>query len=126
MKPSIVWFRDDLRVRDNPALRAAVDDGAAVALFVLDEESPGIRPHGGAARWWLHHSLVALRKDLDALGIPLLLRRGPASDVVRARRYSMLFHRCPGALSARRERGTFKAPIRAVRDAACGAFSGTP
>ncbi|MFK0006454.1 cryptochrome/photolyase family protein [Paenarthrobacter sp. NPDC090520] len=83
MKPSIVWFRDDLRVRDHPALRAAVDDGAAVALFVLDEESPGIRPHGGAARWWLHHSLTALREDLDALGIPLLLRRGPAAEIVR-------------------------------------------
>ncbi|MBN9131375.1 MAG: deoxyribodipyrimidine photo-lyase [Paenarthrobacter ureafaciens] len=83
MKPSIVWFRDDLRVRDNPALRAAVDDGAAVALYVLDEESPGIRPHGGAAKWWLHHSLLALREDLDALGIPLLLRRGPAAEVVQ-------------------------------------------
>lgn len=83
VKPSIVWFRDDLRVADNPALRAAVDDGAAVALYVLDEESPGIRPHGGAARWWLHHSLASLRGDLDALGIPLLLRRGPAADVVQ-------------------------------------------
>ncbi|WP_120520997.1 cryptochrome/photolyase family protein [Arthrobacter celericrescens] len=83
MKPSIVWFRDDLRVRDNPALRAAVDDGAAVAIYVLDEESPGIRPYGGAARWWLHHSLAALREELEALGIPLLLRRGPAADIVR-------------------------------------------
>ncbi|MEO3940465.1 deoxyribodipyrimidine photo-lyase [Paenarthrobacter nicotinovorans] len=83
MKPSIVWFRDDLRVADNPALRAAVDDGEAVALFVLDEESPGIRAHGGAARWWLHHSLTALREDLDKLGIPLLLRRGPAADIVQ-------------------------------------------
>ncbi|MDR6687402.1 deoxyribodipyrimidine photo-lyase [Arthrobacter sp. 1088] len=83
MRPSIVWFRDDLRVRDNPALRAAVDDGAAVALYVLDEESPGIRPHGGAARWWLHHSLAALKDNLAALGIPLLLRRGPAAAVVQ-------------------------------------------
>jgi len=83
VKPSIVWFRDDLRVKDHPALRAAVDDGAAVALYVLDEESPGIRPHGGAAKWWLHHSLAALREELGALGIPLLLRRGPAEDVVR-------------------------------------------
>lgn len=83
LRPSIVWFRDDLRVRDNPALRAAVDDGAAVALYVLDEESPGIRPPGGAARWWLHHSLAALRDDLAALGIPLLLRRGPAAAVVQ-------------------------------------------
>ena len=83
MKPSIVWIRDDLRVRDNPALRAAVDDGAAVALYVLDEESTGVRPHGGAARWWLHHSLTALREDLAALGIPLLLRRGPAAPVLQ-------------------------------------------
>ncbi len=83
MKPSIVWFRDDLRVADNPALRAAVDDGAAVALYVLDEESAGLRPHGGASRWWLHHSLLALRAELDKLGIPLVLRRGRAFEVVQ-------------------------------------------
>lgn len=82
MKPSIVWFRDDLRVSDNPALRAAVASGSAVALYVLDEESAGIRPLGGAALWWLHHSLTALKAELDALGIPLLLRRGPAAVVV--------------------------------------------
>ena len=49
--PSIVWFRDDLRLADNPALRAAVErDEPIIALFVLDEESPGVRPLGGAAR----------------------------------------------------------------------------
>lgn len=83
MKPALVWFRDDLRVTDNPALRAATDDGAAVALYVLDGESPGIRPLGGASRWWLHHSLLALREDLAALGVPLLLRRGPAPEIIK-------------------------------------------
>jgi deoxyribodipyrimidine photo-lyase len=82
VKPSIVWLRDDLRTADNPALRAAADDGAAVALYVLDEESPGIRPLGGASRWWLHHSLITLRDDLASLGVPLVLRRGPAAEVV--------------------------------------------
>ncbi|GAA3673744.1 deoxyribodipyrimidine photo-lyase [Arthrobacter ginkgonis] len=82
MKPSLVWFRDDLRVRDNPALLAAVADGAAVGLFVLDEASPGVRPLGGAAKWWLHHGLEDLRGALAGLGIPLLLRRGPAAEVV--------------------------------------------
>ena len=82
---SVVWFRDDLRVGDNPALSAAVDDGLpVVALFVLDEESPGIRPLGGAARWWLHRSLEALAASLAELGIPLMLRRGPAVAEVRA------------------------------------------
>ncbi|WP_109209137.1 MULTISPECIES: deoxyribodipyrimidine photo-lyase [Microbacterium] len=82
--PSIVWFRDDLRLADNPALRAAIDRGEPViALYVLDEESPGIRPIGGAARWWLHHSLVSLGERLEERGAALVLRRGPADRVVR-------------------------------------------
>lgn len=82
--PSIVWFRDDLRLADNPALRAALDRGAPViGLYVLDEESPGIRPLGGAARWWLHHSLASLAERLSERGSTLVLRRGPAEHVVR-------------------------------------------
>lgn len=81
---SIVWFRDDLRVTDNPALTTAAHRGAdIIAVYVLDEASPGIRPLGGAARWWLHHSLASLRADLEALGIPLVLRRGEAARVIR-------------------------------------------
>ncbi|KQZ24971.1 cryptochrome/photolyase family protein [Microbacterium sp. Root553] len=82
--PSIVWLRDDLRLADNPALRAAIDrDEPIVVLYVLDEESPGIRPFGGAARWWLHHSLASLSGRLQDLGATLTLRRGPAERVVR-------------------------------------------
>jgi deoxyribodipyrimidine photo-lyase len=81
---SLVWLRDDLRIADNPALRAAVDRGEPfVVLFVLDEESRGIRPLGGAARWWLHHSLQSLSEHIDDLGGTLVLRRGPAVAVVR-------------------------------------------
>lgn len=82
--PSIVWFRDDLRLADNPALRAALDRGEPViGLYVLDEESPGIRPLGGAARWWLHHSLASLAEQLRERGSTLVLRRGPAEHAVR-------------------------------------------
>ncbi|MBD2765913.1 deoxyribodipyrimidine photo-lyase [Kocuria sp. cx-455] len=86
---TVVWFRDDLRVTDHPALHHAVEGGEpVVCLYVLDEESQGIRPLGGAAKWWLHHSLTSLATDLADLGAPLTLRRGPAqevvSDVVRA------------------------------------------
>jgi deoxyribodipyrimidine photo-lyase len=82
--PSLVWFRDDLRLADNPALRAAIDRGEPViALYVLDEESPGIRPLGGAARWWLHRSLASLDERLRERGGALVLRRGPAARVVR-------------------------------------------
>ncbi len=82
--PTVVWFRDDLRVADNPALSFAVERGEPVAaVFVLDEVSPGIRALGGASKWWLQESLSALRRSLAALGIPLILRSGPAADVIR-------------------------------------------
>jgi deoxyribodipyrimidine photo-lyase len=83
--PSIVWFRDDLRIADHPALHAALERGAPiVCVYVLDEESPGIRPLGGAARWWLHGSLTALAAALEQHGGRLVLRRGPADRVIRA------------------------------------------
>lgn len=84
MQSSIVWFRDDLRIADNPALLAAAAEGAAVALYVLDEQSTGIRSLGGAAKWWLHHALADLQAELQELGIPLLLRRGSATEIVPA------------------------------------------
>ena len=82
---ALVWLRDDLRIADHPALHAAASsDSPLVVFYLLDEETPGIRPLGGAARWWLHHSLTALATDLQALGATLVLRRGPAETVVPA------------------------------------------
>ena len=77
--PRIVWFRQDLRVADNPALRHAAELGPVLPVYVLDESSaPEGRPLGGASRWWLHHSLAALKKELGGL----LLLRGDASVVI--------------------------------------------
>lgn len=85
MSTALVWLRDDLRVADNPALTAALDAADRVAiLFVLDDESPEVRPLGGASRWWLHHSLRSLSRTVADLGGHLILRRGAARDVVPA------------------------------------------
>lgn len=82
---SLVWLRDDLRVADNPALNAAREAGGTLSVvYILDEESEGIRPLGGASRWWLHYSLDRLGARLARLGVPLTLRRGPAHDVIRS------------------------------------------
>lgn len=82
-RPHLVWFRDDLRLDDNPALvHAAASDAPVLALYVLDEISEGIRPVGSASRWWLHGSLENLGAALERLGVKLLLRRGPAADIV--------------------------------------------
>ena len=84
-RPCIVWFRDDLRLSDHPALHAASQRGAPViCLYVLDEEGGRLRPLGGAARWWLAQSLRALQESLHRAGASLLLRRGPASKVIVA------------------------------------------
>src|SRR5690242_19739941 len=81
--PIIVWFRDDLRLSDHPALHAAAKTGAPViAVYVLDATSAGLRAIGGAARWWLAQSLRALGADLKARGARLVLRRGPAAKII--------------------------------------------
>jgi deoxyribodipyrimidine photo-lyase len=80
---ALVWFRNDLRLADNPALLAGLGSGRPVVpVYVLDEESEGIRPAGAASRWWLHHSLQALDASLRTLGSRLILRRGPAQKVL--------------------------------------------
>ena len=80
----IVWFRDDLRLSDHPALHAAVGTGSAViCLYVLDDTlALPARPLGRAARWWLAQSLRALEQSLDAIGAPMVLRRGPAAKII--------------------------------------------
>src|SRR3712207_2559041 len=77
--PVLVWFRDDHRLSDNPALSAAVASGSQVLCFyLLDDASEGLRPLGGAARWWLHGSLAALGDTLARAGARLILLKGPA------------------------------------------------
>ncbi|NKC33558.1 cryptochrome/photolyase family protein [Falsiroseomonas selenitidurans] len=84
-KPSLLWFRHDLRLTDHPALLAALAEGGPVLpVFVLDDEAAGPWRAGGAARWWLRHSLAALQGDLAARGAPLLLARGRAETVLPA------------------------------------------
>ena len=77
---TLVWFRQDLRLTDNPALSAAVTAGPVIPVYVLDETlswSPG-----AASRWWLHGSLESLSRSLAASGSPLILRRGSAAAVL--------------------------------------------
>jgi deoxyribodipyrimidine photo-lyase len=70
-KPVIMWFRQDQRLADHPALTAAAAAGEIIPVFILDDETPGEWRWGGASRWWLH-------KSLTALDLPWVLRRGRA------------------------------------------------
>lgn len=81
--PVILWFRNDLRLNDNAALIAATRTGRPVlSVFILDDTSPGPWAMGGAARWWLHHSLAALQRSLTRHDAQLTLRRGDSVNII--------------------------------------------
>ena len=79
---SLVWLRNDLRLSDNPALVSACRNGGRVVALYIHENDEGLRVPGGAARWWLHHSLKALGAALAKAGIALLVRSGGAQAVL--------------------------------------------
>jgi deoxyribodipyrimidine photo-lyase len=77
---TLVWFRQDLRLGDNPALTAALEIGAPIVpVFIFSPAEEGAWGLGGASRWWLHQSLERLDQDLRRCGSRLCLRRGPDS-----------------------------------------------
>ncbi len=80
--PVIVWFRQDLRLADNPALLEAVKSGTPIIpVYILDDDNAGLWKMGGASRWWLHHSLRALDKSLSG---NLACYKGKAQDIIPA------------------------------------------
>ncbi len=82
---TILWFRQDLRIADNPALVAAVRRGGPVTpVYIGTPDEEGAWPPGAASRWWLHQSLAALDAALRARGNRLILRRGPSLETIRA------------------------------------------
>jgi cryptochrome 2 len=72
---TVVWFRRDLRIDDNPALAAAARDGSVLPVFIWCPAEEGRFYPGRCSRWWLKESLAHLGRSLEALGCPLLLIR---------------------------------------------------
>ncbi|KWH14631.1 deoxyribodipyrimidine photolyase [Burkholderia territorii] len=82
-RPVVVWFRDDQRLGDNPALTHAVESGHPVVCVYLHDPAPKSgRPMGGAQRWWLHESLAKLDDALSALGGSLVVLRGDPQEAI--------------------------------------------
>ena len=80
---TLLWFRRDLRLADNPALNAAVAIGRPVIpVFICDDADAGEWSPGAATRWWLQGSLSALSSEIKARGNRLILKTGPAEAVI--------------------------------------------
>lgn len=99
-KPIIFWFRQDLRLGDNPALTAAVKSNSPIVpVYIFDETAPGKWAPGGASCWWLHQSLEKLSADLRTCGADLILKRGKTLDLLttlvqKTSAHSVYFSRC--------------------------------
>lgn len=79
--PTLVWFRHDLRLADHLAFSEAVDRGEPVLpVFLWSPGHQGDWPLGGAARWWLHHSLLQLDRALRQRGSRLTIRVGNVDE----------------------------------------------
>jgi len=82
-RPVILWFRRDLRLHDNPALKHAAETGRPVIpVYILDDAGDG-RPRGAASLWWLDKSLRALAAALKDRNATLILRRGDSDAELR-------------------------------------------
>jgi len=79
---TLVWFRQDLRTADNPALFEAAAKGDVLPVYIHEdpEHTGETHPLGGASKWWLHHSLLALKNALPGLKI----LRGDARHLIPA------------------------------------------
>ena len=81
MAATIVWFRQDLRLNDHPALHAALARGQPIVLVFIREPDGPWRP-GAALRFWIHESLRALAKELRSRGQKLVILHGEARQVL--------------------------------------------
>jgi len=79
-KIALVWFRQDLRLADNPALYHAVKEGyKIIPLYIHDAKDAGEWAHGEAADWWVYKSLQSLN---ERLGDKFVFRKGQAKNVL--------------------------------------------
>ena len=79
MRPStaIVWLRRDLRIRDHPALRAALDEAERVVpVFCFDDRLLHGRHASGPRTQFLIECLANLDRELRERGSGLVVRRG--------------------------------------------------
>ncbi len=81
--PALVWFRQDLRLADNPALAAAMDVcSSIIPVFIWAPEEEFPWAPGAASRWWLHQSLLELERTLTQRGAKLVIGRGPSAETL--------------------------------------------
>ncbi|PKI65243.1 hypothetical protein CRG98_014392 [Punica granatum] len=76
---TVVWFRRDLRIEDNPALSAAAREGPVFPVYIWCPREEGQFYPGRVSRWWLKQSLTHLEQSLKSVGAQLMLMRADST-----------------------------------------------
>ena len=80
---NLVWFKRDLRIRDHKPLYLASKKGPVLPLYIVDPDMWD-QPDVSGRHWeFLKESLIELREELTLLGQPLIVRVGPADEVIK-------------------------------------------
>lgn len=110
MDIGLVWFRQDLRLSDNPALLAACQScDVVIPLFIDDPNSQSVSQLGAASRVWLHHSLRDLNESLKTFDNRLVLAQGDSLEVLtelsaQVKATRLFWNRCYDPASIKRDK----------------------
>ncbi|MHA7840968.1 MAG: cryptochrome/photolyase family protein [Gammaproteobacteria bacterium] len=75
----IHWFRQDLRLKDNPSFYHGAKKGQLLPLYIFDDHHSSKKPIGAASQCWLHHSLTQLNEQLEN---HLMIAKGDPLDII--------------------------------------------
>ena len=79
----LLWFRNDLRLADNPALEGLLRAGLApIPVYIHAPDEEGAWVPGAASEAWRVRSLRALDAELRARGSRLQIVRGPTQEAL--------------------------------------------
>lgn len=117
MSTGVVWFRQDLRLTDNPALQRACEEcSTVVCVFIDDPLEQTLSQLGEASRVWLHHSLKVFDKSLQSKGSSLVCIAGDSQAVLenlvaQANATHVYWNRCYDPVTIERDKN-IKAALR--------------
>ncbi len=82
----LVWFKRDLRIHDHAPLREAALRGRVLPLYIVEPDY--WKGADASGRHWevVRESLLELREALHQLGLPLIIRKGDAINVLESLR----------------------------------------
>ena len=75
---TLVLFKNNLRIQDNPVLYNAVKNNHIIPVYILDEHYTS-KNLGSASKYWLHNALQSLNSSLNN---KLLFFKGETQSII--------------------------------------------